>query len=136
MVYREFKHKIHHFNGYNFITIRNVVAARSRYYICRWFCSRVGCLADTPSPRADIPLGRHPSGRHPHRQTPPRQTSPQANTIPRQTPSLGRHPPKQTPPRQTPPNQTPPSFPKTATAADGTHPTGIHSCFLCANSVV
>ena len=31
-----------------------------------------------------------------------------------------RHSPRQTPPRQTPP--------KTAIAADGTHPTGMHSC--------
>ena len=33
----------------------------------------------------------------------------------------GRHPPEQTPPVQIPPQQT-------AAAADGTHPTGMHSC--------
>ena len=39
-------------------------------------------------------------------------------------------PPGQTPPEQTPPGQTPP--PPAVTAADGTHPTGMHSCFhLC-----
>ena len=56
------------------------------------------------------PLGRHPLGRHP----------------------LGRHPPRQTPPRQMPPGQTlpPPPSPETATVADGTHPTGMHSCFV------
>ena len=34
----------------------------------------------------------------------------------------GRHPPGQTPSRQIPP--------RTATAADGTHPTGMHSCYF------
>ena len=32
------------------------------------------------------------------------------------------------PPRSTPQEQTPPSPQQTATAADGTHPTGMHSC--------
>ena len=52
---------------------------------------------------------RHSPGRHP----------PWANTpLGRPTP-LGRHPPwADTPPQQT------------ATAADGTHPTGMHSCFI------
>ena len=41
--------------------------------------------------------------------------------------TLGRQP---TPQTDTPPGQTPPS--KMATAADGTHPTGMHSCLaLC-----
>ena len=42
----------------------------------------------------------------------------------------GRHPPGQTPPGQTPPQaDTPGQTPTpTATAADGTHPTGMHSC--------
>ena len=51
------------------------------------------------------------------------------------TPSLGRHLPRQTPPPgQTPPRQTPPwadTHPvqtQPRTAADGTHPTGMHSC--------
>ena len=44
------------------------------------------------------------------------------------TSPLGRHPPaRQTPPSRHPPGQTPPQ-PKMATAADGTHPTGMHSC--------
>ena len=54
--------------------------------------------------------------------TPPRQTPPG------QTPSLGRHPPVQTTPGQTPPGTTPPPQ-EMATAGDGTHPTGMHSCF-------
>ena len=71
-------------------------------------------LVDTPwanTPRADTPLVRHPS---------------RADT-PRQTPAPGRHPPAASrhPPGQTFPGQTPPQI---ATAADGTHPTGMHSC--------
>ena len=49
----------------------------------------------------------------------------------------GRDPSGQTPPGQTPPLGRHPSLPSacwvtpppTATAADGTHPTGMHSCF-------
>ena len=55
------------------------------------------------------PLGRH---------TPPRADNP-----------LGRHPSRQTPHRYTPPPGQTPSHPPPATAADGTHPTGMHSCF-------
>ena len=54
------------------------------------------------------PLGRHPLGRHPL----------SADTSP-----LGRHPPSRHPPwADTPPQQM-------ATTAEGTHPTGMHSCF-------
>ena len=53
------------------------------------------------TPRADTPLADIPQGRHP----------------------LGRHPPGQTPPQADTPAQTPPRI-----AADGTHPTGMHSC--------
>ena len=47
-----------------------------------------------------------------------------------QTPPPSRQPPPRadTPTRADPPGQTPPSLPVTATAADGTHPTGMHSC--------
>ena len=51
------------------------------------------------------------------------------HTLPGQTPDT---PPRQTLPGQTPaPGQTPPGRhpPKTATAADGMHPTGMHSCY-------
>ena len=41
--------------------------------------------------------------------------------------SVGR--PGQTPPRQTP-HSTDTTSPKMATAADGTHPTGMHSCLM------
>ena len=42
--------------------------------------------------------------------------------------SLGVYTPRQTPP---PLGRHPPSPPETATAADGTHPTGMHSCLVC-----
>ena len=69
----------------------------------------------TPLPEANAPdkqpLGRHPLGRHPWA-----DTLPKANTPPRQTPSSG----------QTPLGR----HPRTATAADGMHPTGMHSCYV------
>ena len=51
--------------------------------------------------------GVHPLGRHP-------QADPQAGNPPGQTPFYA---------------DTAPQHPETATAADGTHPTGMHSCF-------
>ena len=59
-----------------------------------------GCIPQADTPWADIPPGRHPLGRQPPEADGPRQTSPL---------------------RQTPPT--------TATGADGTHLTGMHSCF-------
>ena len=68
-------------------------------------------------------LGRHPPGHTPHPRaytpTPPplcRHLLPQADIPlpPRQTCPLGRYP----------------LPPETATAADGTHPTGMHSCLV------
>ena len=49
----------------------------------------------------------------------PEQTPPWEDT-----PGLGKHPP----PGRHPPGQTPPPIPAVATAVDGTHPTGMHSC--------
>ena len=52
------------------------------------------------------------------------------NLPPRQTQSPGQTPPRVDTPGQTLlPVQTPP--PETATAADGTHPPGMHSCLIC-----
>ena len=70
-------------------------------------------------PGGDTPLGADT----PLKQTPPEQTLPQS-----------RHPPpEQTwPPKSRPPGaDTPPPPGETATAADGTHPTRMHSCFSC-----
>ena len=73
-------------------------------------------------------------------QTPPRQTpTPGRQTPPpvgRPPPPAGRHPPWEgRPPRQTPPpsRQADPQAPGTATAADGTPPTGMYSCcnYIC-----
>ena len=67
------------------------------------------------TPLGRHPLGRHPLGRHPLGRHP-----------------LGRHPPGRHPlgrhPRQTPP---PPSTTGYGQQAGGTHPIGLHSCFLC-----
>ena len=71
------------------------------------------------------PRSRHPPGPD----TPPGPDNPPGADTPR-----SRHPPEQTPPEQThhpteqthPQEQTPPQ--QMATAADGTHPTGMHSC--------
>ena len=79
------------------------------------------------SPGADTTQSRH----SPPEQTPPRADTPQSRHPPEQTPPhLGADtPPKQTPPRaDTPPEQT--LLPDMATAADGTHPTGMHSCIF------
>ena len=61
---------------------------------------------------------------------PPRADTPQADTPREQTPPRADTPPKQTPPtrEQIPPRETP-------TAADGTHPTGMHSSLSVSVSV-
>ena len=65
------------------------------------------------------PRSRHPSGADtPWEQTPPEQTHPSP------PPPGSIHPPEQIPPLE----QTHPPRAETATAADGTHPTGMHSC--------
>ena len=89
-------------------------------------------------PWADAPLGRHPDWADtPHwADTPTGQTSP-VQTPPRQTPPLGGHPPGRhspwadTPQADTPQADTPfraDTPQQMATAEDGTHPTGMHSC--------
>ena len=108
--------------------------------------------ADTPHPGRHHP-GQTPPGRHPPGQTPtladtPRHTAPGQTTPPNkgryllgqtsaswQTP-LGRHPPVQTPPMAKHPPMARHPLPgrhphqEMAIAADGTHPTGMHSCFI------
>ena len=89
--------------------------------VCQEFCPG----GVYPSMHWIHPPGRHLPSRHPH---PPGQT-PWEDTPP------GRHPPGKTPPPsgQTPPGQTP--HPLTATAVDGTHPTGMHSSSCCSETV-
>ena len=63
--------------------------------------------------------------------TPPRSTSP-GSTPPKRIPPR-KHPPKAQPPGSTPPpgsTHPSPEAPPTVTAADGTHPTGMLSCFI------
>ena len=55
-------------------------------------------------------------------------TTPQEQTPPEQTPP-GGDPLEQTPPREQIPRS---RHPQTATVADGTHPTGMHSCYRSA----
>ena len=83
-------------------------------------------LADPPPPRQTPSLGSHC----------PRQTHLRAD-LPRQTHTPGRHPlGRHAPPwadTPLPPGRHPsgqPSPGQTATAADGTHPTGMHSCLV------
>ena len=100
------------------------------------------CLSawwDTP------PQSRPPRADTPQEQTPPKQTPPRADNPREQTPPGADTPPRADPPgadtdtprADTPPEQTPPPWSRhlpreTATAADGTHPTGffVHSCFI------
>ena len=83
------------------------------------------------------PRSRHPPGtRHPQSRHPPGTKHPQEQAPPgADTPTGAGTPPEQTPPGAgTPLEQAPPgpdpSSQQTATVADGTHPTGMHSCYL------
>ena len=62
---------------------------------------------------ADTPLGRHPLGTH----LPLGQTPPPVDTLSSQTSQADTHPRADI------------QSPEMATEADGTHPTGMHSCF-------
>ena len=127
----------------SFITVRNSSCGKVMFSQVS-VCPQGGGV----HPQAHIPLGRHPPGRHPPWADPPvqtlplgrhashgRQTHPSGQTSPGQTPHwadarplTGRHSPGQTPPwaDTLPWADTPP--PEMATAADGMHPTGMHSC--------
>ena len=70
------------------------------------------CWDTTPPLGADTPPEQTPPGsRHPPEQTPPEQTPPQSRYPPGADTPQSRHPPQDT-----------------VTAADRTHPTGMHSC--------
>ena len=74
-----------------------------------------GCAEADPPPGADSP----------QEQTPPRSRHP-----PRSRPPKSRHPSEADPPRSKHPREETPPLGKTATAGDGTHPTGMHSYSL------
>ena len=122
-----------------FLPSATVVVERLCFHKRLSFCPRWGEVY-TPWPGRHSPLARQtPPGRppqpggHPPSQT---DTPGQADIPPGQAnPPLGKHPPGQTTPwvnnplaRQIPSWQTPPPPEQTATATDGTHPTGMHSC--------
>ena len=111
-----------HFNGRLF-TVRNEVAKVKFLHLSVSNSVHRGCLPQCM-------LGYHPPGPG----TPPEQTPPE-QTPPEQTPPRARHPLGQAPPgTRHPPSpgtrHPPPPRQQTATVADGTHPTGMHSCCL------
>ena len=100
--------------------------------VCQSFCSQGGlaqCMlgCQTPSPDQASPRPGTPPVQAPPRagtpspleQAPPRSRHPLEQAP---HPSWSRHPPEQAP------QHPPPPVAETATAADGTHPTGMHSC--------
>ena len=118
-----------------FITVRNEV--EKVMFLQASVCPRGGL----PTPPEQTPLGSDTSrpgtppldqvqppgpGTHPLEQTHP----PGPGVPPNRHPPDQVYPPEQTPPgtRYIPPDQVHP--PDMATAADGTHPTGMHSCFI------
>ena len=76
------------------------------------------------------PLAPDPPEHSPSEQTPPRADTPPGPEPPRADTPPAPDPPEQTPPA--PPEQTPPrkQTPAYGLRAAGTHPTGMHSCFL------
>ena len=78
---------------------------------------------------------RHPPEQTPLEQTPPLKQTPLDQAPPRPCTSQSRHPlwDQAYPPEQTPPQSRPPWTRQTAAYSlqvAGTHPTGMHSCFL------
>ena len=94
--------------------------------VCQEFCPQGGCLPQCM-------LGYPPRSRPPRDQAPPPGADPQEQTPPpgtRPTPR-SRHPPGT---RPTPRDQTPSPQEAYGQRAAGTHPTGIHSCFVSVQS--
>ena len=113
---------------YTVITVRNVCHCEKVMFSKRVskILSTGGCVCipactavDTLLPPPNACWDTHPTGQTPHGQTPAhKQTPPWEDTI---LPSTYW----ETSPRADTPRQTPPPA---ATAAEGTHPTGMHSC--------
>ena len=120
------------------ITSRPAYYRLITYYLS--VCLQMGCLPQcmggyhtprdqTPPEQTPLPEQTHT----PREQRPPRSRHPPgADTPLEQTLPWEQTPPEQTPPRDRPPRveTTPPTpYPQqTATVADGTHPTEMHSC--------
>ena len=79
-------------------------------------------------PWADTPLGRHTPVRHSPGKTPPEHSPPPGQTCRLGRHSLGRHSLGRHSLSRHPSGQK-------ATTADGTHPTGMHSCLLESYSI-
>ena len=116
------------FGQFLFITVRNEVAKVMFLHLCQSFCYRgegglPQCmLGYNPPEQTPPPEQASPGSRHPLEQAPPMSRHPSELA-----PPWSRHPPEQAPPwSRHPPGPDTPS--QTATAADGTHPTGMHSC--------
>ena len=74
---------------------------------------------------------------HPQGADTPRSRHPPGADTPRSRPPRSRHPPgADTPQEQTSPGADTPPPGETATAADGTHPTGMHSCLMESSEIV
>ena len=110
-----------------FFTVRNEVA--KVIFLQAYVCPYGGCLPQCMLgyPPEQTPLEQTP----PRNRHPPEQTPPPGSRHPQSRHSPGsRHPQS----RHTPPSPEQTSPQETATAADGMHPTGMHSCFVpCVN---
>ena len=115
---------LYHFNGRLF-TVRNEVAKVKFLHLSVSNSVHRGCLPQCmlgyhpPGPGTPPPQSRHPQSR------PPRSRPLQGPGTPwaRHPPGPGTLPPPG-------PGTRPPPRQQTATVADGTHPTGMHSCCL------
>ena len=115
----------------NLITVRNEVAKVMFLHlsVILFTGGLPQCMVGYHPPGTDTPPGGDtPLDHTPLDQAPPDQT-PQTRHLPDQAPPLDQAPP----PDQTPPNRHPPKGRHTprqmATVVDGTHPTGMHTCF-------
>ena len=97
--------------------------------VCQSFCSQVEvclpqCMLGYTRPQGRYtPCGKHTP--HPLAGTPPGRYN-TSREAPRQRYPLGRYTPGRYTPSEAPPGSTPPP---TVTAADGTHPPGMLSCY-------
>ena len=102
--------------------------------VCQEFCPHGGGTIPGQRPNlwTDNPLGRNHLGKHL-----PGRPCPWADTpLDRQPPSGQTPPPTDPAPGQTSLQVDTPTFHQMATGAEGTHPTGTHSCQICTRHVL
>ena len=123
-------------NGHVMFLLSATKLRRLCFYTCRSVILFTGGSASVHAgiqpPRPGTPRPGTPRPGTPSEQTPPRSRHP-PDQAPQQeqTPLRSRHPPDQAPPWEqthTPWTRHPPA--ETATAADGMHPTGMHSNYI------